>query len=97
MAGCKFMAESTKLNISDSIWLPKFRKAERTNKCLWNSLLGVFSVAEDEFEVQIVKSRKLKVEKQKLKIKVKSLNLKFKIPIPFILILKVLGSGYEFH
>ena len=41
----------------------------------------VFSVTEDEFEVQIVKSPNLKIE----------------IPIPFILITKVVGSGFEFH
>ena len=41
----------------------------------------VFSIAEDEFEVQIIKS----------------LNLKVKIPIPFILITKALGSGFEFQ
>ena len=56
-----------------------------------------FSVAEDEFDVQIIKSRNLKVKKQKLKVKVKSLILKVKIPISFILIIKVLGSGFEFH
>ena len=48
------------------------------------------SVAEDDVEVQIVKSRKLKITKL-------SLHLTVKIPIPFILITKVSGCGLEFH
>ena len=91
------MVKSTKLKISDSIWPPKFRKTEQSEKFLWNLLLGGFSVAEDEFEAQTVNSRKLNVKKQKLKIKVESLNLKFKISIPLIFIIKVVGSRFEFH
>ena len=37
-------------------------KTEQIEKCLRNSLLGDFSVAGDEFEIGIVKSRKFKVQ-----------------------------------